>query len=73
MLNNILDDIWMVLRLDVVGRRFIVASLPKFVVSNFRPLGVTGFGLSREILHDAGLRANGRKDDSVSAPQGKRR
>ena len=29
--------IWMMLRLDVVGRRFIVASLPEFVVSNFRP------------------------------------
>ena len=26
---------------------------------------VTGFGLSRDVLHDAGLRANGRKDDSV--------
>ena len=29
-----------------------------------------GFGLSREILHDAGLRANGRKDDSVGAGAG---
>lgn len=27
-----------------------------------------GFGLSRDVLHDAGLRANGRKDDSVGAP-----
>ena len=36
------------------------------------PSSATGFGLSREILHDAGLRANGRKDDSVSAPQGKK-
>lgn len=25
-----------------------------------------GFGLSRELLQDMGLRANGRKDDSVS-------
>lgn len=30
------------------------------------PAGLrTGFGLSREVLHDAGLRANGRKDDSM--------
>eukprot|EP00435_Cladocopium_sp_Y103_P009940 s1751_g2.t1 len=27
-----------------------------------------GFGLSREVLNDAGLRANGRKDDSVGTP-----
>ena len=72
---DMLDDIWMMLRSDVVGisLSFFSSSCPLGPHPFNHPSSATGFGLSREILHDAGLRANGRKDDSVSAPQGKKR